>query len=285
MKNIDIFNIFFSKIELILKNILIECRFKTFLRYIKHQIVAKDCRIIRCFTADAYKINFSQGDLRDLSVLLPHISFDLIRGIPRETPPYFFSHFIKEESIVVDAGAFPGDFTVLAAKIIGSRGKVIALEPNLKNRVYLEKVLLLNGVADRVKVLPYALSDGIKKVYLTGNALLSKVISTESGLRPNENKEIISTVSLDELLDQHDLLFNDELASQVVVKMDIEGSEIEAIDGAKKTLTKGVKFIIASYHTVNGQRTAEVLEKKFKLADYRSTLINPSHLTLLAEKI
>lgn len=278
-----LFEFIFGRLETLVNRTLLEGRFKAFLRYVKHQVAAKNCRITHCFKRGAYKVNFSENGLSDYSVLLPDISFNLIRGIPRETPPYFSSHFIKEGSVVVDAGSFPGDFAVLAAKIVGPRGKVIALEPNAQNRTYLKKVFQLNQVEDRVELLSQALSNETKKVYLSGQDLLSKINSNPVDSGSIENQQAVTTISVDELSAERGLLNDNQ--SRVVVKMDIEGAELEAVEGAQKALVRGVKFIIASYHVVDGQRTAEILEKKFKAAGYRTTLVNPSHLTLLAEKI
>lgn len=61
------------------------------------------------------------------------------------------------DRVVVDVGAHVGSFTVLAAKL--GAAQVIAVEPSEANRARLEAHLVANRVADRVRVLPYAVSD------------------------------------------------------------------------------------------------------------------------------
>ena len=180
--------------------------------------------------------------------------------------------------MVVDAGSFPGDFAVLAAKIVGPKGKVIALEPNPENRKYLEKVLRANGVENVVELLPHALAADNSWVTLAGESIFSHITD---GNQKFVAAVKVPTISVDDLLSQRNLL---DQSKNIVVKMDIEGAELSAFDGAGKSLEQGVKFIVAAYHIVNGQRTAEILEDKFKKTGYSVSLVNPSHLTLLARK-
>jgi hypothetical protein len=67
------------------------------------------------------------------------------------------------------------------------------------------------------------------------------------------------------------------------VKMDIEGAEIEAIEGAGSVLsTLKPKFAIASYHRRNGRPTAETLERLFREVGYSSITGFPEHMTTYA---
>ena len=51
--------------------------------------------------------------------------------------------------------------------------------------------------------------------------------------------------------------------------MDIEGAEIEALEGAVKTIEKHQpNFAIASYHLINGEQTYMALESFFKKINY-----------------
>lgn len=263
-----------------MRKLLPDGKVKNFLIYLNHKINAKNCKIKYTFKTKAYVARFFDKVLNGYSIIFPSIPFSVICGIPRETPPYFSGGHIKEGAVVVDAGSFPGDFAVLAAKIVGPGGKVIALEPNPENRKYLEKVLRANGVEKIVELLPYALSADNSGVSLSGESIFSHVAEDNASSAGALIK--VPTISVDDLLSQRNLL---DQSKNIVVKMDIEGAEVYAFDGAGKSLAQGVKFIIAAYHLVNGQRTAEILEEKFKKMGYSTALVNPSHLTLLAEKI
>ena len=53
------------------------------------------------------------------------------------------------------------------------------------------------------------------------------------------------------------------------IKMDIEGAEIEALDGAVEVIKQfSPKFAIATYHIVNGEPTYIKVEEFFKKLNY-----------------
>jgi hypothetical protein len=70
------------------------------------------------------------------------------------------------------------------------------------------------------------------------------------------------------------------------IKMDIEGAEIEALEGAARMMsTLKPTFAIASYHKRDGRPTAETLEKLFNELGYRTETGFPSHLTTYASPL
>src|SRR4030042_1016047 len=64
--------------------------------------------------------------------------------IHEETTTDLFTKVVKKGDVVVDLGANIGYFTILAAKLVGSQGKIFALEPAPKNFEYLNKNIQLN---------------------------------------------------------------------------------------------------------------------------------------------
>ena len=54
------------------------------------------------------------------------------------------------------------------------------------------------------------------------------------------------------------------------VKMDIEGAEIEAFRGMKKTLKSGVQLAVAAYHPVGGTLTHTALVSQLKELGFRA---------------
>jgi len=64
------------------------------------------------------------------------------------------------------------------------------------------------------------------------------------------------------------------------IKMDIEGAEIEALNGGTSLLKrKCVNLAIASYHVVDGSPTCGKLEKILLGLGYNVETANPQHLT------
>src|SRR3989338_9638844 len=74
---------------------------------------------------------FKKGKLAGQTILFPTEVGD-ISWVPIEVAGYFSQKQapINEGGVVYDGGAWPGDFSVLASRIVGQNGKVYAFEPN-----------------------------------------------------------------------------------------------------------------------------------------------------------
>ena len=179
---------------------------------------------------------------------------------------------LKEGEVVVDAGAFTGDYTVFAAKKVGKEGKVIAFEPDEKNRIILRRNLRFEKL-DNVIIVPKGLWN--KKATLN----FKSQDGLHSNLYSNEGNSSIDVAPLDYELKRLKINKVD------FIKMDIEGAEIEAVKGALKTLKKHKPFVaIASYHIVKGKQTSAFLEKFLSRLGYKVKSDFPKHLTTFAWK-
>jgi len=69
---------------------------------------------------------------------------------PYETK--LFKQVMKEEMVVVDVGAHIGYFTLMAAKLVGAKGKVYAFEPDPSNYRLLVKSIHENGYRNVVAI-------------------------------------------------------------------------------------------------------------------------------------
>jgi len=79
--------------------------------------------------------------------------------------------------------------------------------------------------------------------------------------------EEIQAISMDSALDK--------IKTVDFLKMDIEGAEIEAIQGCKEIMKKfPLHFAIGSYHIVDDAQTYIFLEKYFKKHGYKSITNN-----------
>lgn len=156
---------------------------------------------------------------------------------------------LKRGDTVVDAGAHVGVFTVLAAGSVGGDGEVIAIEPEKKNLGSLRKNIEINGF-NNVTIVPKGLWDrrSRKRLYLSPSSVGHSLVHSSDKL------EEIEVDTLDNILE--------ELGVSKVdfIKMDIEGAEIQALDGMKRILnTNDVKLAIAAYHIVNGDQTYKIV--------------------------
>lgn len=140
-----------------------------------------------------------------------------------------FKQMARPGMVVLDVGANLGYYTLLASRLVGPAGKVVAVEPELINIQYLVKNLLENGCTN-VIVAPYAAGDSTKTATLylspmsrSGHSL----VRPERGGGAEEQQKTVIT-ALDDLLPP-------DLYPQML-KMDIEGAEPLALKGMERIL-------------------------------------------------
>jgi len=171
----------------------------------------------------------------------------------------------------VDAGAYYGSFTLFASKLAGKNGKVISFEPDEENYQRLLSNIDLNSLTN---VIP------IKKGLWKENTDLKfdNLQSGISALNPDGNISV-PVVKLDDELERLNIPKVD------FIKMDIEGAELEAIEGCRKILENNkIKLAIASYHLVNGEKTCFEMKKKLQKLGFKTETSYPDHLTTYAWK-
>jgi FkbM family methyltransferase len=145
----------------------------------------------------------------------------------------FVEGFLRPHMIVLDVGAHHGFYTLLASKKVGPAGRVLAFEPSPRERKKLLRHLRLNHCTN-VKIWDCAL--GRRE----GTADLFVVDGAETGcnsLRPPNALQPTTTLpirvlSLDECLKQ------DGIEHVDFVKLDVEGAEIEVLNGATRLLDR-----------------------------------------------
>lgn len=186
---------------------------------------------------------------------------------------YEYVRPLKEGDNVVDIGAYTGDFTIFASRKVGPRGRVIAIEPDPNNARRLRNNL--KGELDNVTVLEAALwsAPGRMRFKFAECGLQSgPTVVVNDSIRGKE--DMVDVTTLDELIKGLKLPRVD------VLKMDIEGAEIEVFKGCRKILTENSVFVcIASYHVVEGKTTSGVMEQQLKDLGYVAFTGFPGHTT------
>jgi len=201
------------------------------------------------------------------------------KAILKDMESYFHPIRPDRNALIMDVGAFPGDFTVIASRMLDT-GRIIALEPDPKNRDYLEKMLRFNPSNINISVLPYALSDKHGTRCFVQDDFSSAFLSCrKKRSNPRKNLIMVETKTLDSILEEQGAFITDQ---PLLIKMDIEGAELEAMKGAGKTLAHGATFLIAAYHTINKRPSCEYLKEIFTSNDYSTSIFDNGHLVLVA---
>lgn len=132
---------------------------------------------------------------------------------------------LKEGMTFVDLGAHRGYYTLLASKLVGEKGRVFAFEPAPENFA-----LLARNVKGRrnVSLVQKAVSNksGTAKFFLSPDDSV-----THSLYKVGDNRQWVEVevTNLDEF-------FKDKDSNIDFVKMDIEGAEMNALEGMTKTI-------------------------------------------------
>lgn len=167
---------------------------------------------------------------------------------------------IEKGNIVFDAGANEGALSIIYSQKVGTRGKVFSFEPDSINSDLLHENLNLNAEVENVKVIKNGLWNKSETLefFEAGNVGSSLFYEDKTS-----KKVTIQGISID------DFVARKKINKLDFIKMDIEGAEIKALEGAVKTIEKlKPNFAIASYHVVDNQITYFAVEQFFKQLNY-----------------
>jgi FkbM family methyltransferase len=152
---------------------------------------------------------------------------------PDITPELLFWEALDVRGkVVFDVGAFHGILSLFFAK---QARQVVAFEPNSHNRKRLLENLALNGFKN-VEIRPYGLASTASKLDMTFDPLAPGTASVDGKLRKEGVQH--ETIELRVLDDEQGLPDPD------LIKVDVEGFELEVLSGARKTLAKKPRLFL-----------------------------------------
>lgn len=139
-----------------------------------------------------------------------------------------FREVTTEGGVVLEAGANVGAYTVLFAQWVGPRGHVYAFEPVPAIARALARQLRLNRVADRVTVVQSALSgrDGSVSLLAPGMVGINRVALPEDHAG---ERITVPAITIDTFCARQEV-------RPSLIKIDVEGAELEVLRGARQTL-------------------------------------------------
>ena len=189
---------------------------------------------------------------------------------------------IKEElkagMTVIDCGSNIGFYPLLEANILKNEGAIYAIEPDIRNYNILNKNVELCQYGSTIKPFQMAVSNknGVAKMFVAEQSNLNK-LSSKDDKSFSERHSVDSTVEV-KITTMDDFCIQEDISPNLV-RMDIEGFEVEVFQGMKnifKTAKNGFMIFLELHpHAYSEERSfAKELEKLFELGYYAKILIS-----------
>jgi FkbM family methyltransferase len=152
----------------------------------------------------------------------------------------FVERYLRAGMTVLDIGAHHGFYTLLASRIVGGRGRVIAFEPSPRESARLRLHLRMNFCRNaRAEALALAGENGAAQFYV-----VEKGDTGRNGLRRAEvyaesvREVTVRKMRLDDYLAQGGIQGTD------FIKLDAEGAELSILQGAERLLERTPRPVI-----------------------------------------
>ena len=195
------------------------------------------------------KTKYGEFEIPEKGYGLAHIILKKGRHWEEETINFMIKNCANKS--IVSAGAYIGDFIIPLAK--NTRGNVFTFEPEPVNILFSKKNIDLNRI-NNVIFSENGLSNKISNGYLkcSGAGFYSNnknaddinvdYLGEQAYLVdiPRDNTISILLTDLDTFLS--DKFITEEIS---IIQLDIEGHEMEAFEGAKKTIAKNLPILIS----------------------------------------
>lgn len=155
-------------------------------------------------------------------------------GIYESAKAALFQANLRPGDTVWDIGANVGYYSLLAGRVVGTGGRVLAFEPLPENLEFLALHLKINH-AENLTIIPKALGRTASRAHFARGHTRSEGCVAEKG------EFGVDVIGGDEEIDAGRLRAPD------VIKMDIEGGELDAIPGIRAALKRARTVFIATH--------------------------------------
>ena len=179
------------------------------------------------------------------------------------------AQYLVEGMNFIDIGANSGFFTIIASKLVGASGKVLAFEPSQDNMRMLRNNVEANSLQN-IEAVRYAVSEASGPVTLH----LSKINPGDHRTYQSDDARILNAGSPRETIHVAGISLDDYLSSAPfdvnVIKMDIKGAEHHALMGMRETITKRQNILLMTEYWPHGLQAAGSSPRGFLDDLYRS---------------
>lgn len=156
------------------------------------------------------------------------------------SPPEYdiYRRATQPGAMVLDVGANAGQYTLLFGKWTGPKGRVHAFEPSPEAFVGLTRHVELNGLSDIVHCWPMAVSnrDGESDFLADGFQGTNRLVSSEHDRLRSPVRRVVCT-TVDQFCTREGIL-------PTFIKIDVEGAELQVLQGARETIRAAGKALV-----------------------------------------
>ena len=168
--------------------------------------------------------------------MIVHPDFDralYTRGVYERGTLYIMGKVLSKSDVFIDIGAYIGLMSLFAAKAVGPGGEVHCFEPEPHIFAILSKNVIMNSL-NNVRTNQYALgsAQGVAKLFNN----LDVSAGASSLIKKNAQKEEDGIEVAVDTLDRY--LEKQSLKKIKMIKVDVEGYELETLKGAANVLSR-----------------------------------------------
>lgn len=235
-----------------------------FSRISHSSVVGKLIRFPLRFIPKTARMPILQGSARGLKWIVGSHDHGCWLGSYEYKKRKLFENHVKPGDCVYDIGAHAGYYSLIGSRCVGSTGCIYAFEPDESNLTFFKQHVTMNRVSN-VSIIDAAVAA------TSGYAQFDRGNGSAVGKLFRSGETRVRTIALDEfILTQR---------PPHVLKIDIEGGELEALLGAKKILATYKPIIFLATHRMDLHRACSVF-----LQDYGYQLEMISNGEILAQK-
>ena len=161
---------------------------------------------------------------------------------------------LGEGDVFYDVGANVGFFSLIAARLVGPDGHVDAFEPVVESVAAIRANAVLNGF-DNIAVHPVAVGAAAGRERM----LVVEDLSWSRLERGGQHSRAAATVDV-EVVALDELVEAGELRPPTLVKIDVEGAELDVIAGMRRTLERHRPAVVCELHDT-GAEVARAFEE------------------------
>ena len=200
-----------------------------------------------------------RGVGRGLRFNCDHGPISFVFGTHEPGVQHAFELFALPGMIVYDIGANLGFYCVILARLVGPTGRIVAFEPLPDNARWITHNAKLNGF-EQIEVRCEALgrSEGNAEFIVSEKSMWGKL--ADAGPAPADAVGQI-TVALRSL---DDLVSAGAIAPPSLMKIDVEGAEVDVLTGAADMLRRCRPALIVDLHNTNAPVAALLAELRYR---------------------